>query len=107
MKRLLVCLSSDNQRMVINEMVAVLTKRGVSIRGITRNTVKFNPSTLMRKDIDYLIENLAFAHLKNQKSTKRLSDNGKDEEFYLTTVQEDQKFMVVINLSGTITVNPI
>lgn len=107
MKRLHVCLSSvDNQRTVINEIVTTLNKRGVSIRGITKNIIKFTPATLMRKDIDCLIENLAFAKLIGP-TTKKLSNSGKDEEIYLTTVHEDQKFMVVVNLQGTITVNPI
>lgn len=116
MKKLLVCLSSyksnkQNRKTVdsINEtnksLVKALQSRGVIIKSVMPNKIKFHNSTLMKDDVEYLVKNLEYNFNKIPGityPTNKLSDNGKDEEYYLNGLFEGVKINVSINVTAGI-----
>ena len=93
----------------INNLVTALQERSVTVYAVMQSKIKFYPSTIMREDVEYLVNELEYSYMKIPNvtyPTKILSDNGKDEEYYLNALFDEQKISVIINMSaGLITVS--
>ena len=112
MKKLLVTVSSgtvsEAVRETINALVTALQERSVTLTGIMQSKITFQPSTIMKEDIDFMVNELEYSYAKIPNvtyPTTVMSDNGKDREYYLRAIVEEQKVSVIINVdAGLITV---
>lgn len=97
----------QNLQPKINELLEFLVNRGVVVTSVLPLKIMFQPSSLMKQDINALTKELdySYAPIPNVTyPTKILSDNGKDDEYYLNTTLEDSKLVVVVNATkGIIT----
>lgn len=106
MKNLILHNTQDEDiRTATNDLVNALHIRGVNVKSNKPGFVKFEPSSLMFSDIKFLTENLDYSYAKFANTTfptTKLSDNGKDKEFYLNTLSKisDTKLTIIINTSA-------
>jgi hypothetical protein len=110
MKELLVSISSAGDESTIDSVMEAtravsdaLIERNVNVTAVLRGKIKFQPSSIMHSDIDSMVKELEYNYCKFsgiEFPTKKLSDNGKDEEYYLYTEIEDQKVVIVINITA-------
>ena len=111
MKPLMVTISgvaSEAVQATIKSIVEALQSRSVNVTGVSLSKIMFQPSSIMNGDIEFMVNELEYSYAKIPNvvyPTTVLSDNGKDEEFYLNALFEEQKISIIINMSsGVITV---
>lgn len=111
MKPLMVTISgvaSEAVQATIKSIVEALQNRSVNVTGVSLSKIMFQPSSIMNEDVEFMVNELEYSYTKIPNvvyPTTVLSDNGKDEEFYLNALFEEQKISIIINMSsGVITV---
>ena len=115
MKPILVSISSAGQAEDIDAVkgatqavVSALQERSVNVTGVLRGKIKFQPSSIMKADVESMVKDLEYSYAKIPNityPTTKLSDNGKDEEYYLNAIFEEDRVTVIINItSGLITI---
>ena len=93
----------------INNLVTALQNRSVTVCAVLQSKIKFYPSTIMREDVEHLVNELEYSYMKIPNvtyPTTALSDTGKDEEYYLNALVDEHKISIIINMSaGLITIS--
>ena len=111
MKPILVCISSaagsehdiDAVKEATQAVVTALQERSVNVTAVLRGKTKFQPSSIMNADVESMVKDLEYSYAKIPNvtyPTNKLSDNGKDEEYYLNAIFEEDKITVVINITA-------
>lgn len=80
-----------------------LIDKTVNVTAVKRGSIKFQPSSIMHSDVESIVKDLTYKYAKFPNvvfPTTTLSDNGKDEEYYLTTISDEDTISVVINLTS-------
>lgn len=107
MKRLLISISNANKsntsiQLATSNLLGFMNKNGITVRSIKNGLIKFDVTTIMKDDIEKLVNEYEYEYTKIpgiQYPTKELSLNGKDEEYYLTSVFDEEKVTAIFNMS--------